>query len=158
MCARNAFFFKKIFIYLFTWLCQVLDVARGVFISPRASLQCGPRGSRTQGPVVVAHGLSCSAACEILVPPTRDRTRIPCIGRRILNPWTTKKAPRNVLLYSKSLSLTRYPQNLDGCVHAVDFGEYLMSKGTNLPTPIVQPLPQELDLPWVPHAHRSTDF
>ena len=23
---------------------------------------------------------------------TRDRTHVPCIGRRILNPWTTKEA------------------------------------------------------------------
>ena len=24
---------------------------------------------------------------------TRDQTRVPCIGRRILNPWTTREVP-----------------------------------------------------------------
>ena len=46
--------------------------------------------------------------------------------------------------FLKVCPLTRYPQNLDGCMHAVDVGEYLMS----LPGPIVQPLPWEVDLPW----------
>ena len=29
-----------------------------------------------------------------LSSPTRDRTHVPCIGRRILNHWTTRKVPR----------------------------------------------------------------
>ena len=32
-------------------------------------------------------------ACGVLVPPTRDWTLIPCIGRCILNHWTTREVP-----------------------------------------------------------------
>ena len=28
---------------------------------------------------------------------TRDRTRVPCIGRRILNQWTTREVPMSTL-------------------------------------------------------------
>ena len=28
-----------------------------------------------------------------LSSPTRDQTQVPCIGRRVLNPWTTREAP-----------------------------------------------------------------
>ena len=31
-----------------------------------------------------------------LSSPTRDQTCVPCIGRRILNPWTTRKVPTTV--------------------------------------------------------------
>ena len=41
------------------------------------------RGLQSTGSVVVAHGLCCSAACGIF--RTRAQTRVPCIGRRILN-------------------------------------------------------------------------
>ena len=30
-----------------------------------------------------------------LTSPTRDQTQVPCTGRRILNPWTTKEAPHS---------------------------------------------------------------
>ena len=42
---------------------------------------------------VAAPGLTCTTACGILVPPTRDRTPVPCIGRRIPNHWTTREVP-----------------------------------------------------------------
>ena len=76
-------FFLKfyLFIYLFIWLCWVFVSVRGP--SPVAasgghsSSQCAGlslsrplplqrTGSRWAGSVVVAHGLSCSAACGIL--------------------------------------------------------------------------------------------
>ena len=41
-------------------------------------------------PLVVEHGLSCSAARGIFLD---QGTRVPCIGRRILNHWTTREAP-----------------------------------------------------------------
>ena len=40
------------------------------------------------GSAIVAHGLSCSVAWSSL---TRDQTSIPCIGRQILNQWTTRE-------------------------------------------------------------------
>ena len=42
--------------------------------------------------LVVAHRLSCCAACRDL-PQTRDRTCVPCIGRRILNHCATREVP-----------------------------------------------------------------
>ena len=52
----------------------------------------GSRAHRLQefylpGPRVVAHGLSCPAACGI-----RDRTHVPCSGRQILNHWMAEKS------------------------------------------------------------------
>ena len=46
-------------------------------------------GSRCVGSVVVAHELSCSAACGIF--PDQDQTRVPCIGRQILNHCSTSE-------------------------------------------------------------------
>ena len=45
-------------------------------------------GSRRAGSVIVAHGPSCSAACGIFP----DQTRVPCIGRQILNHCATREA------------------------------------------------------------------
>ena len=47
-------------------------------------------GSRRAGSVVVAHGLSCSAACGIL--PDQGSTRVPCIGRQTPNHCATREA------------------------------------------------------------------
>lgn len=55
--------FLKIFIYLLTWLRQVLLAACGVF-------PCGMRSFS----LVMAHRLSCPVVCGILVPLTRDPT------------------------------------------------------------------------------------
>ena len=57
---------------------------------------CG--GSRVRGlssgslraSLVATCGFSCSVACS----PTRDRTHVPCIGRWILNQWTTREVPQ----------------------------------------------------------------
>ena len=46
-------------------------------------------GSRFAGSVVVAQGLRFSTACG----DREDRTHVCCIGRQILNCWTTKKVP-----------------------------------------------------------------
>ena len=38
-----------------------------------------------------SHGLSCPTVCGILSSPARGGTHDPCIGRQILNQWTTRK-------------------------------------------------------------------
>ena len=40
---------------------------------------------------------------------TRDRTRVPCVGRRILNHWTTREIPGCIL----NVGLLRFPYRLD---------------------------------------------
>ena len=48
------------------------------------------------GVLVAACRLSCPAACGILVPRPGIRTCVPCIGRWILNHWTTREVPTNI--------------------------------------------------------------
>ena len=49
-------------------------------------------GSRRAGSVVVAHGPSCSVACGIF--SDQGSTRVPCIGRQILNHCATREAQK----------------------------------------------------------------
>ena len=96
------------FIYLFTyfWLGWVV-AARGLSLVAvsrgYSSLQCAgfslwwllllrSMGSRRAGSVVVAHGLSCSTACGIFLD--QGSTRVPCIGRQILNHCATREVPK----------------------------------------------------------------
>ena len=41
----------------------------------------------------VVSGLSCPLACGILVPQPGVEPQVPCIGRQVLNPWTTREVP-----------------------------------------------------------------
>ena len=104
-------FFKFIYLFIYFWLCWVF-VSVGGFSLVAASWNCSSSrcaglslsrplllrstGSRCAGSVVVAHGPSCSAACGIF--PARARTRVPCIGRQILNHCATREAQRAVIL------------------------------------------------------------
>ena len=82
-CIFSFFFFNFGFIYLFIylWLCWVFVSVRGLSLvaasGGHSSLRCAGLslsrplllwsiGSRRAGSVIVAHGLSCSAACGIL--------------------------------------------------------------------------------------------
>ena len=83
------FYFKK---YLFTYCCvgtcstQALSLQRAGF----SLLWCA-------GSVVVAEGLvpptTPTPCMGHLISPTRDRSQVPCSGRRILNHWTTQGNP-----------------------------------------------------------------
>ena len=74
------FFFFKFYLFIYLWLCWVFVSVRGLSLvaasGGHSSSRCaGPSlsrplllrstGSRRAGSVVVAHGLSCSAACGI---------------------------------------------------------------------------------------------
>ena len=62
-------FFKKIYLFIYFWLHQVLVVARRPFVAVcRLLSSCGAQAPKRAGSVVVAHGLSCPVACGILVP------------------------------------------------------------------------------------------
>ena len=70
---------------------------------------CGRSLLQHAGSLVVVQGLSCPMACGILVQSlARDWTRIPCIARQILNPWTTREVPP-IFLKKKSLSHSTLP-------------------------------------------------
>ena len=68
-----------------------LVVVWGLLIA-MASLVAEHRLS-VSGSVVVAHGFSCPVACIILVPWARNPTHALCIGRWVLNHWTTREVP-----------------------------------------------------------------
>ena len=53
-----------------------------------SGLSCGVWAS-----LVVAHGLSCPADCEIFVPQPGIDLASPALGRQSLNHWTTREAP-----------------------------------------------------------------
>ena len=65
-----AWHFLECNILLTVWLCWVFVVEVGSFVA-----ECG---------------LSCPMTCGICYP-TRDWSCIPCVGRRILNHWTTRE-------------------------------------------------------------------
>ena len=75
------YFFLKLFIFIYLWLCWVFVSVRGLSLvaasGGHSSLRCAglslspplllqSTGSGRAGSVVVAHGPSCSAACGIL--------------------------------------------------------------------------------------------
>lgn len=64
------------------WLQRVLAVARGIFGRGVGSF-LAERGLSSRGtwPVACrARGLRCFAACGILIPRSRDRSLVPCVG------------------------------------------------------------------------------
>ena len=68
----------------------------GSFVEAHGLSSCGSRVPESIGSVVVAHGLSCPEACGITLD--RDQTRVPCIGRLILNRWTSREVRIPVFL------------------------------------------------------------
>ena len=101
-------FFLNKFIYLFIyfWLRWVFVAAHGLSLvavsGGYSSLRCmgfslqwllllRSTGSRGASSVVVARGLCCSVACGIF--PHQGSTRVPCIGRWILNHCATREVP-----------------------------------------------------------------
>ena len=58
------------------------------------------------GSAVVAHGLSCTTACRSSC--TRDRTRVSCTGRQILNHCATREVPLHLFRCSLILSVIFY--------------------------------------------------
>ena len=82
------FFFLKIFIYLFIWLRRVLVAACGLLSSGVWALKHMHWGS-----VVVACGLSCPAACGILVPRPGIEPASPALEGGFLTTGPPGKSP-----------------------------------------------------------------
>ena len=81
--------FWGLFLNLFIWLCWVSVAVRGlslVVVSGGHALVAEHRLG-TWASVIVVTGLV--ASWHMGSSLTRDQTHIPCIGRWILNPWTT---------------------------------------------------------------------
>ena len=99
------------FLYLWQEVASASPLCCGVWPSHCAGFRCcGARALGSRASVAVSHGLvsqlpgSRAQTQRLwsmgLVAPrhvgssrTRDRAHIPCIGRWILHPWATRKAP-----------------------------------------------------------------
>ena len=92
----HSFFFLFIYLFFFNiWLCWVFIAAASGF--PVCSLQAPEHtglGVAVCGPLSRC-GAQAQLPCSLwdLSSPTRDRTCVPCIGRWILNLWTTREVP-----------------------------------------------------------------
>ena len=143
----NSFFFKYLIIYLFYfWLRQVLVAARGVFVEAYrifrwsrvfivalgllsscgaggpgrvGSVVCGTQALslRHTSSVVVARGLSCPAACGILVPWPGIKPTSPALEGRFFTTGPPGKSLcsllyRSICVFVSSSSLNICPQGL----------------------------------------------
>ena len=94
--------------FIYFWLCWVFVAECGpsLVAGSRATLSLQwaasllwvlllwSKGLVYVASVVVVHGLSCLAVCEVsfLVSfQARDQTCVPCVGRWILNHWTIRE-------------------------------------------------------------------
>ena len=75
-------------LFIYFWPPWVFTAAHGLSPGTWASPVARHGLWGTQASAVVAHGLSCPAAC-LESSQTSDQTRVPCIGRQFLNHWTT---------------------------------------------------------------------
>ena len=94
-----SFFNKK---YLFIWLCWALAAAHGIFIAACGIFRCGIWASLSSfGPWIpgcadlyfAAPGLSCLAACGILVPQAGIRPESSALEGRFLTTGPPGKPP-----------------------------------------------------------------
>jgi len=76
----------------FLWLGQVgAPLCCGAQASHCGGFSCcGAQALKCAGSAAGTHGLSCLRACGIF--QSRDQTCVHCIGRQILNHWTTREA------------------------------------------------------------------
>ena len=101
------FVYFVLFVSLFVFYLVVLGLHCGAQASCCGGFPCwGTRVPECGGWVAAVCGLSCSAACGILVPWPGIKSASPCIERQILKPWITREPPPprfpilNVVLFS----------------------------------------------------------
>ena len=78
---------------------RALGVWASVVVA-RGLSSCGSQALGAWASVAVAHGLSCSE--HVGSSQTRARTRVPCIGRRILNHCATREAQDDIYFKGQS--------------------------------------------------------
>ena len=82
--------FLNVYLLIYFWLHQIfVAVWRfSLTVASRGLLLLLSMSSKLKGSVVVAHGLSCSKACGILVPRPGIEPMFPALSVRSLNHWT----------------------------------------------------------------------
>ena len=103
---KSSLFLILIFIFIYLWLCWVFVSVRGLSLvaasgatlhhGARASHCCGLSCCGAQPPDAQAQQLLTGpvALRHVVSSQTRARTRVPCIGRQILNHCATREAPK----------------------------------------------------------------
>ena len=109
-------FFFLIYLFIYFWLCWVLVSVRGLSLVAasrgHSSSRCAglslsqplllwSTGSRDRGSVVVAHGLSCSAACGIF--PDQGSNPCPLHWQADSQPLRHQGGPPKVKSYTREL-------------------------------------------------------
>ena len=157
-CYAVSFFLFFFFnIYLFIWLCRVLVAAHGIFAAAHGLLIAVCRL------LVAVHRLSgCGMrALErtgLVSPrpvgsqfPTKDQTRVPCIGRRVLNHWITREVPLccflKALCSCTCLLGPEHSPSLDHSPHPTHYLPTLQVRPEHLPFLPGLPLPLSPSLP-----------
>ena len=122
------FFFNFIYLFIYFWLCWVfvsvrelsLVAASGGHSSSRCAglslsrpLLLRSTGSRRAGPVVVAHGLSCSAACGIF--PDQGSNACALHWQADSQPLRHQGSPRYVLFKVRKVNLKCYYLKISCC-------------------------------------------
>ena len=125
------------YVCMYVWLCWVFVSVRGLSLvvasGGHSSLRCGGHSSsRCAGlslsrPLVAEHRLqtrrlsNCGSRAELLrgmweSSQTRARTRVPCIGRQILNHCATREAPLLfIILFLAALGLRCCTRAFSSC-------------------------------------------
>ena len=82
------------------FLKNCIFTALGLSCCMWAFFSCGKRGCTVQPSHRSAFSLwhlGWAAPWHVGYPQTRDQTHVPCIGRQILNHWTTREAPIHLI-------------------------------------------------------------
>ena len=101
--------FPYLFIYLVSWLhralvaaCSIFAAVRRLFVAAHRLLSsCGTRAPERAVSVVAARGLSCPAACGILVPWPGIEPVSPVMEGRFLTTGPPRKSQKNQGFLSK---------------------------------------------------------
>ena len=93
-------------------MCRLsLVVAHELLLWSTGSRECRISSCNALASLVAACGLSCPGACGIFLRWTMDQTQVPCIGRQILNHWTTREVSKTSC--PRRMSEGREPQIKD---------------------------------------------
>ena len=82
-------------------------MAGGLFHRGARTLSCGTQAPACAGSVVLAHGLSCSAACRILVPQAEIKPEASASQGGFLTTGPPGNSKRHFSFWKSFLSLAR---------------------------------------------------
>ena len=85
------------------WGLLFVAVARLLIV---VASRCGAQALGMQALAIVMHG-GLVALWHVVSSQTRDRARVPCIGRRVLHHWTTREVLHSLSMQQLRFALVR---------------------------------------------------